>query len=429
VTEPELDFGLAGKFTFLSIFDWTLRKGWDLLVEAYLAEFTKGEPVTLLLKPTSTLGVTLDQAAAELQTHIRALGHDPERIPDIVFEWAELPDELMGSLYRAADCFVLPSRAEGEGRALLEAEAFGLPIIATGRHGVGHTAESGREWVEPKVGDLRRLMRAAVPALERPRVHVVMPLGVGAPGTPVLDHLQTSLGCLADQTLPGVKVTVSADENIPAEARELIESHGFEIAWYPQDTYYRPGGIWKKITDQWQKVDSDYVAFLHYDDCWEVDKLAEQVGFIEHGGLNGCYTRGYRMDNDGSVISGDLALHAVDRSQAGMHPGAWVVHALLMRRDTILESGILDHQDRWSAIFEQLYFLYALKVGGVAKCNTTAFYWRDHPHNMTNTSADETVEHVVAQRERTSYTLADAEADAGEINFDALVEQVRAGAL
>ena len=43
----------------------------------------------------------------------------------------------MPALYRAADCFVLPTRGEGFGRPLLEAMAAGVPVIAT-RWG-GHT--------------------------------------------------------------------------------------------------------------------------------------------------------------------------------------------------------------------------------------------------------------------------------------------------
>ena len=126
----------------------------------------------------------------------------------------------------------------------------------------------------------------------RPRVHVVMPIGVGAPGTPVLRHLRASLDCLARQTFRDFRVTVAADENIAPEARSLVEAYGADIVWYPKDTYFRPGGIWKKITDQWQEVDSEYVAYFHYDDLWDETKLAEQVALIESRALNGCYTAG-----------------------------------------------------------------------------------------------------------------------------------------
>mgnify|MGYP001802982107 FL=1 len=36
-------------FAFLSIFKWEQRKGWDVLVRAYLSEFTAGDNVSLYL--------------------------------------------------------------------------------------------------------------------------------------------------------------------------------------------------------------------------------------------------------------------------------------------------------------------------------------------------------------------------------------------
>jgi hypothetical protein len=266
------------------------------------------------------------------------------------------------------------------------------------------------------------------PRREHPLVHVVMPLGVGAPGTPVLAHLHASLECIARQTCRDVRLTVAADEDLPAPARALIEAHGADIVWYPVGTYFAKGGIWKKITDQWQAVESAYVAYLHYDDLWDDDKLEQQIALIEQHDLNGAYTAGLEIDDQGTVRSGDLALPALDPSQAGMHPGAWVVHSLLLRRDAILASGLLAHESRWAAIFEQLFFLYVLKVGRVAKCTTTSFYYRDHPATITNT-ATEAAAYVEQGRRETSYSLDETMADAEQIDLEALAARLRAGTL
>jgi hypothetical protein len=41
---------------FLSVFKWEARKGWDVLLDAYLTEFTAGDPVELhiMTKPFGT---------------------------------------------------------------------------------------------------------------------------------------------------------------------------------------------------------------------------------------------------------------------------------------------------------------------------------------------------------------------------------------
>ncbi len=64
----------------------------------------------------------------ELVKKVRALN-----LEDRVFFAGEVPDEELGSYYRAADLFVLPSshKSEAFGISLLEAMACGLPIIST----------------------------------------------------------------------------------------------------------------------------------------------------------------------------------------------------------------------------------------------------------------------------------------------------------
>ena len=175
----------------------------------------------------------------------------------------------------------------------------------------------------------RALERAARPTIPQPRtrVHVVMPIGVGAPGTPVLRHLRASLDCLARQTFRDFKVTVAADENISAEARALVEAYGADIVWYPKDTYFRPGGIWKKITDQWQAVDSDYVAYFHYDDLWDDDEARRAGGADRVAGaerlLHGRAAHGRRG-------RGDAGRHRAARARpvAGRHASGRVDAAL-----------------------------------------------------------------------------------------------------
>jgi glycosyltransferase involved in cell wall biosynthesis len=355
-----------------------LEGDWEETLRRYVDEITPHEDVTLVLKPPAA--ADRDAAIAAIETVLA--GRDDT--PDLLYEPGELPPS---SLTASVDAVLFPGDSP------------------------------------------RAVARAARPTVPhtRPRVHVVMPIGVGAPGTPVLRHLRSSLDCLARQTFRDFRVTVAADENISAEARSLVEAYGAEIVWYPKDTYFRPGGIWKKITDQWQAVPSDYVAYFHYDDLWDETKLAEQVALIESRALNGCYTAGLRIDDDGVVTPGDIALPALEPSQAGSHPGAWTLHSMLLRRDAILGSGLLEHELTWAAIFEQLFFVYVLKLGRVEKCTTTRFFYREHPATISNT-VTEAEAFVEDARAETGYTLEATLADADAIDLDGLAARLVAEA-
>jgi len=176
-------------FVFLSVFSWQVRKGWDLLLEAWAEEFAPDEDVTLVLKVQPYLAPP-GRVRREVGRYIReALGRDPRRVaPVAVVERHLGPDEL-ASLYAASSAFVLPSRGEGFGRPYLEAMASGLPTIGTRWGGnldfmndpnsflvdiegleavpAGVHPESyrGVRWARPSVAHLRRLMRIV---FERP---------------------------------------------------------------------------------------------------------------------------------------------------------------------------------------------------------------------------------------------------------------------
>ncbi|MGH3082671.1 MAG: glycosyltransferase [Gaiellaceae bacterium] len=176
--DDRLQLPVSG-FTFLSVFDWSLRKGWDLLLAAYGDEFGPSDDVGLVLNIHSSHG----HSAAELRRLIeRAAGREapPILVLDRLLSAADMP-----RLYRAADCFVLPTRGEGWGRPFLEAMAAGTPVIGTDWGGqtelvhedTGYPIEvkgvvripeagvreapyyRGHRWAEPSVEHLRQLMR------------------------------------------------------------------------------------------------------------------------------------------------------------------------------------------------------------------------------------------------------------------------------
>ena len=172
-------------FIFLSMLSWKWLKGWDVLIEAFCRAFSPQDEVTLFLKVMPDAAMPLARIENALHDFIRNRLHlEPTAIPRIKLSGTPLTREEIPLLYRAADAFVLPSRGEEYGQALLEAMASGLPTIATGwsghlefmnernawllgfekvpvpsRNVEEHPDFRGHSWAEPSQGDLITCMQ------------------------------------------------------------------------------------------------------------------------------------------------------------------------------------------------------------------------------------------------------------------------------
>ncbi len=120
--------GLHGTVV-LAVLDWPARAGGPLLLDAWCRAFAPDDDVTLLLHAFSSDGLGGELGPRVIEA-VRAAGHDPERMPDVVLLEEPLPGAAMGSLYRAADLIVAPTAGFGRGRDVLEAMAWGRPAIA-----------------------------------------------------------------------------------------------------------------------------------------------------------------------------------------------------------------------------------------------------------------------------------------------------------
>jgi glycosyltransferase involved in cell wall biosynthesis len=123
-------FALADRrrTTFLSTFEWSERKGADVLLHAWAAAFRSDDDVTLYLrtgKDAASADATITQAFA-------ATGLRREELAPIVLLHEALPDAAYRALFRSVDAFVLTSRGEGFCVPILEAMALGKPVIGTG---------------------------------------------------------------------------------------------------------------------------------------------------------------------------------------------------------------------------------------------------------------------------------------------------------
>jgi glycosyltransferase involved in cell wall biosynthesis len=115
---------LAERIVFVSVFEWGVRKGWDVLLRAYRAAFRATDLVVLVLKVDHR--APGENPAREIARML------PEPSPPVALLYnRSLSLAQLAELYQGADCFVLPTRGEGWGMPVLEAMACGVPAIAT----------------------------------------------------------------------------------------------------------------------------------------------------------------------------------------------------------------------------------------------------------------------------------------------------------
>ena len=131
-------------YVFISVFGWSLRKGYDVLIKAYLEEFTSDEPVSLLIS-SRFFGSTDESKKKRIRedfAKVARLVKNPKK-PQVVLYGDVLSDEMMPRLYSASDCYVLISRGEG----------FGLPYCFPA--GTRISTPNGFSYIENiKYGDL-----------------------------------------------------------------------------------------------------------------------------------------------------------------------------------------------------------------------------------------------------------------------------------
>lgn len=127
---------LAGRCTFLSVFEWGERKAPEILLRAWAAAFDGVDDVALLLRVNNFDG------DVNVEEEIDRLGLPATAAPVVVLHNHQVRAEELGSLYCSADCFVLPTRGEGWGMPVLEAMACGLPAIATDWSGLSEFVDA-----------------------------------------------------------------------------------------------------------------------------------------------------------------------------------------------------------------------------------------------------------------------------------------------
>jgi glycosyltransferase involved in cell wall biosynthesis/Flp pilus assembly protein TadD len=132
-------------FKFLFVGEASARKGFDLLLQAYLGTFRAHDDVCLVVKDMNCEDYYARRAGQELVRKCQASAGCPE----IEYLDSMVGEEELAGLYTACDCFVQPFRSAGFGLAILEAMACGLPVITTGYGGPLDFCDDQTAWLLP----------------------------------------------------------------------------------------------------------------------------------------------------------------------------------------------------------------------------------------------------------------------------------------
>jgi len=151
-TPKEFNFPNPEKdFVFLSVFKWGYRKGYDILLKAFMEEFTSNDNVKLLIASRPEAFNNPNQIVQDFTGVRQSVNKTDEELPRIDLYDKEISERDMPNLYGAADAFVLISRGEGFGLPYCEAGASGMPVIASNCSGHSDFLnESNSFLVEPE---------------------------------------------------------------------------------------------------------------------------------------------------------------------------------------------------------------------------------------------------------------------------------------
>jgi glycosyltransferase involved in cell wall biosynthesis len=137
--DPEIQNEIAASTStkFLNIGKWEIRKGHDVLLEAFNAAFSEDDDVLLLM-------TNYNPFISEQENHNWARLYKNSKLGDKIHIFPRMnSQEKVSALMQSVDCGVFPSRAEGWNLELLEMMACGKPVITTSYS--GHTEFTNRE--------------------------------------------------------------------------------------------------------------------------------------------------------------------------------------------------------------------------------------------------------------------------------------------
>lgn len=158
------------KFKFLFVGGILFRKGLDLLLEAYLSEFTANDDVSLIIKGLGKNTYYSSDKVAQL------IDNRDKNKAEIILIEDNLNETDLASLYSLCDAYIHPYRAEGFGMPIFEAMACGtVPIVTNYGPSLEYCNNSNsflidyefkeniaeNTFIEPDINHIKTIMRFA----------------------------------------------------------------------------------------------------------------------------------------------------------------------------------------------------------------------------------------------------------------------------
>ena len=131
-TKADYNFGIErNNYTFLSVFKWGYRKGFDILLRAYLEEFSSEDDVTLLLVSRNEVDPDKERISKDFQYVRSGIDKEEDSLPHVALYDKVIAEKDMPKVYNSCQSFILLSRGEGFSLGVVEAASCGLPVIAS----------------------------------------------------------------------------------------------------------------------------------------------------------------------------------------------------------------------------------------------------------------------------------------------------------
>lgn len=177
----------TGKFKFLFMNTFYERKGWDVLLRAWLEEFSNDDPVELFIKSYKENDRDYSIEAVISQFAKKNGFNLSERASIQVIDEI-IPSDILPNFMKSFDAYVSPHRSEGFGMNIWYSMAIGVPVICTNYGGCTDFVNNDTAWLfkkekmakpssaelaifphlgnivwaEPDIVDMRRQMRSCL---------------------------------------------------------------------------------------------------------------------------------------------------------------------------------------------------------------------------------------------------------------------------